>query len=63
MLRHLVQDTPFAQVGQVTASFGVSSVRPGDSGEALLQRADQALYAAKEHGRNRVCGEPEAISA
>ncbi|MBV2134131.1 diguanylate cyclase [Pseudomonas sp. MAP12] len=63
VLRHLVQDTPFARVGQVTASFGVSSVRPGDSGETLLQRADQALYAAKEHGRNRVCGEPEAISA
>ncbi|SEJ07915.1 PAS domain S-box-containing protein/diguanylate cyclase (GGDEF) domain-containing protein [Pseudomonas linyingensis] len=58
-LRQLVQDTPFAQVGAVTASFGVSSARPGDSHESLLLRADQALYAAKDAGRNRVCSEPQ----
>ncbi|MNN87256.1 diguanylate cyclase [compost metagenome] len=54
-----MQDTPFAQVGAVTASFGVSSARPGDSHESLLLRADQALYAAKDAGRNRVCSEPQ----
>ena len=62
-LRRQVQDTPFAEVGRVTASFGVSSAHPGDSGEALLQRADQALYAAKDSGRNRVCGEAVAVGA
>ena len=62
-LRRLVQDTPFAQAGQVTASFGVSSARPGDSHESLLQRADQALYAAKDSGRNRVCGEATPLPA
>lgn len=62
-LRHLVQDTPFARAGQVTASFGVSSARAGDSHESLLQRADQALYAAKESGRNRVCGEAAPLPA
>ena len=56
-LRRLVQDTPFAGVGRITASFGVSSARPGDGRESLLQRADQALYAAKDSGRNRVCDE------
>jgi diguanylate cyclase (GGDEF)-like protein len=43
--------------GSVTASFGVASMVPGahHSGpEALLLAADQALYRAKELGRNRV---------
>jgi diguanylate cyclase (GGDEF)-like protein/PAS domain S-box-containing protein len=39
-----------------TISLGVASWRPGDSGmEELLERADAALYVAKESGRNRVC--------
>lgn len=38
-----------------TASFGVAQYQPGDSRDSLLQRADQALYQAKEQGRNRVC--------
>lgn len=39
----------------VTASFGVSSIRSGcDTIEQLLDEADQALYASKETGRDRV---------
>ena len=39
----------------VTASFGVSERRPADTTiEALLTRADRALYAAKAAGRNTV---------
>lgn len=38
----------------VTASFGVACYQPGDSLEALLARADAALYRAKRGGRNRV---------
>jgi two-component system cell cycle response regulator len=38
----------------VTVSVGVASVAPGESGVSALRRADQALYAAKEAGRNRV---------
>ena len=39
----------------VTASVGLATLEhPGESMDALLKRADQALYAAKREGRNRV---------
>jgi diguanylate cyclase (GGDEF)-like protein len=38
----------------VTVSVGVAALAPAESGEKLFQRADQALYRAKEGGRNRV---------
>ncbi|HIJ94902.1 MAG TPA: GGDEF domain-containing protein [Desulfuromonadales bacterium] len=41
----------------ITASIGVSVYQNNDSAETLLQRADKAMYAAKETGRNRVCRE------
>lgn len=41
---------------RVTVSIGVAGCLPAaDSLEALLDRSDQALYKAKESGRNRVC--------
>jgi two-component system cell cycle response regulator len=39
----------------VTASVGIATLeRSDDSAEAVLRRADAALYAAKREGRNRV---------
>lgn len=38
----------------ISASFGVSAYRPGDSAETLLHRADVAMYRAKRAGRDRV---------
>lgn len=39
---------------RVTASFGVVEHRPGDSLEQTLSRADEAMYIAKDQGRDRV---------
>jgi diguanylate cyclase (GGDEF)-like protein len=39
---------------KVTISIGVALVRPGETMDAALRRADEALYRAKREGRNRV---------
>lgn len=38
----------------VTASFGITQLRDGDTAEDIIKRADQCLYKAKENGRNQV---------
>ncbi|MCP4041956.1 MAG: diguanylate cyclase [Gammaproteobacteria bacterium] len=37
----------------LTISLGVASATPGMTQEQLLDRADQAMYRAKQNGRNR----------
>ncbi len=39
---------------KVTASFGVTQVKMGDTVKSILERADKALYKAKRKGKNRV---------
>jgi diguanylate cyclase (GGDEF)-like protein len=53
----------FPQVGNVTVSLGYVQVRSGDSPVASLGHADQALYHAKTHGRNRTCHYDEIVAA
>ena len=43
-----------AQAVPVNASLGICEWNPGDSIDALLEHADQALYRAKQRGRNQV---------
>jgi two-component system cell cycle response regulator len=57
-LRQIIEQTKFklpdGAVIAVTASLGVASLEAGESLDALIGRADAALYDAKEGGRNRV---------
>ena len=46
-------------VGRITVSIGVAEFKPRMSGEELVRRADEALYAAKRKGRNCVVLEDE----
>jgi diguanylate cyclase (GGDEF)-like protein len=65
-LRNALADSQLVRAigsGQpVTASFGVSELAPGQSGDELLRTADAALYRAKEQGKNRVCGGTSAAA-
>lgn len=40
---------------QVSASLGVTTRQAGESFTAFIERADRALYRAKNEGRNRIC--------
>jgi two-component system cell cycle response regulator len=59
-LRHSIETTPFRisrapNALSLTISIGIAGLEGmDDSGDALLHRADQALYSAKKSGRNRV---------
>lgn len=50
-------------VGEVTLSVGVAVAEQGESMEALIERADAAMYSAKRSGRNRVSLAAEAARA
>jgi len=41
-------------ISNVTASFGLSFASPEDTNATLIERADKALYKAKQDGRNQV---------
>ncbi len=56
-VRHAIAELRIPELSEeqrVTASLGVAVHAPGDSVQKTLRRADHALYAAKEAGRNRV---------
>ncbi len=53
-LRKTIAETAFKVQDPITVSLGVAQYQPDESLEHLFQRADEALYRAKEGGRNRV---------
>lgn len=50
--RKRVEQFDFPQIGQVTISVGYTQMAPADNASAAFDRADEALYYAKQHGRN-----------
>ncbi len=54
MAKELKKKSTGEILGRVTISVGVSMLKPGDDTDALIERADGCLYAAKRNGRNRV---------
>lgn len=53
-LREAVAGASFPRVGQVTISLGVAEYQVGEPIKDWMKRADEAMYAAKDGGRNRV---------
>jgi diguanylate cyclase (GGDEF)-like protein len=65
-LRQAFEDKPVAWKEEsiaLTASFGVTTITPGEDNHALIiDRADAAMYRAKEDGRNTVRVHEEAVA-
>lgn len=56
-LRLTIEQCPFHFKGEpvtVTVSMGITLFKPGERSDLVLKRADQALYRAKDQGRNRI---------
>lgn len=60
LIIHLEDERPDIML---TASIGLASYQPKESIEDLMRRADQALYAAKECGRNCIIDEADLVSS
>ncbi|QOR66143.1 GGDEF domain-containing protein [Cytobacillus suaedae] len=53
-LREKLSKQSFQEVGTITCSFGIAELQATDQPKDLLKRADEALYLAKDYGKNQV---------
>lgn len=53
-LRERIHRQKIGPENNLSASFGVATIRPGESLDQIFNRVDQAMYQAKHKGRNRV---------
>jgi diguanylate cyclase len=63
MTKELKKRSTGENLGRITVSIGVAALRPGETPQALIERADSCLYAAKRSGRNCVISEADAEAA
>jgi diguanylate cyclase (GGDEF)-like protein len=61
--RSALESREFPLVGRVTASIGYAPISSTDLRTQIIDRADQALYWAKEHGRNQVANYDTLIAS
>ena len=64
-LLNTIRSKPFIYEGTeipVTASIGLAELVPGEPVGSWIERADRALYQAKETGRDRVCLASETVA-
>ena len=53
-LRQIIEKREFYKVGHITMSMGITMIKEGDDSESVFKRVDEALYEAKETGRNKI---------
>jgi len=53
-INSVLSQTEFKPVEAITVSIGITQVVEGDTNESIVKRSDQALYQAKNNGRNRI---------
>lgn len=54
ILKEIIENYDFFEMKKVTASFGVTLYKKNETVDTTLIRVDEALYQAKEKGRNQV---------
>ncbi len=54
-IQQQLKESQFPGIKTLTASYGIASLKANETMSACFQRADQALYKAKDEGRNRIC--------
>lgn len=53
-IRESIENDEHKIAGKITASFGITQAKADDTMQSIFQRCDDALYKAKDNGRNRV---------
>jgi diguanylate cyclase (GGDEF)-like protein len=62
-MRCRVAEFVFPRVGHISVSIGFTEVRSGDTPSAAFERADRAVYYAKQNGRNQVHDQAALVAA
>ena len=53
----------FPRVGHISVSIGFTAIRPGDTPTAAFERADRAVYFAKQNGRNQIAHHADLVAS